>query len=689
LSCARALQAVLVLATALPAHAEGPALSVTPSFAASATVSTADAVRLTLSRPLAAGEGRLAILVGTTDWTDLFAMRGTAVTFTPGPVSLPAGATEVAAYVVTAGGEWREVGRFPLTVQPRAVTPRALTPALDLSVKAQLREAHRPETNAPPRATFQDFAFQAALEADGSRGETTRKASFKIVGTTYANEALRFEDLGASAPAVDLAGYGVQIGQGRARLAAGGVTLSVHRHLMNEFETRGTSGTLPIGRAATVTLAAASGTKVVGWQNPLGVGVPAHRFVTAALAVEALPSKPGALRLEAGLLDGSVLPLSSYNQGSIEDAAESRGAGVRLGATALAGRLRLDGSLSRSRSALAPDAGLEAGLPVVPDAEVQADARFGRAELDVLRDLAVSPGAPLTLTLTAQHERLDPLYRSVGAEMQADLQQEALGAALTLGEGSAQFVHTRSRDNLGGVASLLTTRTRQDALDVSLPLGGLLAGGGPSARFLPQLTYGLSRVHQKGDAVPENSDFNASHVPDQMDVSHSAGVQWQGALSVGYSLTASRQDNRQPGRERADFAHQTHQVALGLTRGEGLEASLELQLETGRNEEVGQTDRLRRIGLTLNRRPPRGFGVTAVVGAAWSDASGADRDGRTLEGDLQASWRAVLRPGRKAPAATFYLRGATQRALVHNPSLQVLDDRAAWQLGAGLNLSAF
>src|SRR5512134_763665 len=130
----------LTLLAVSPARAEGPALSVTPSFAAHAAVSTADAVMLTLSRPLAAAEGRLAILVGSTDWTDLFTVRGTAATFTPGPVSLPAGTTEVTTYLVGERGEWRELGRFPLTVIPRSATPRALKPALDLGVKAQLRE---------------------------------------------------------------------------------------------------------------------------------------------------------------------------------------------------------------------------------------------------------------------------------------------------------------------------------------------------------------------------------------------------------------------------------------------------------------------------------------------------------------------------------------------------------------------
>lgn len=680
---------VLTVLAALPARAEGPPLAVTPGFAASAPVSTADAVMLRLSRPLVAAEGRLAILVGTTDWSDLFTVRGTNATFVPGPVALPAGATEVTAYLVGPRGEWRELGRFPLTVKPQTATPRALQPALDLAFKAQLREGHRPPGNAPARAAFRDLTFQAALDADGSDDARTRKAGFKVVGTTYANEALRFDTLGAAAPQVDLASYGVDIGRGRARLAAGGVSLSIHRHLVNEFETRGSIGTLPLGRAATVQLAAVSGTQVVGWDNPLGVGVPAHRFFAGSLGVEAVPSQPGALRLEASLIDGSVLPLSSYNQGSIEDAATSRGLGLRLAATGLAGRLRLDGSLARSRSALAPDPGLEAGLSVVPDTPVEADARFARAELDLLKEVAVSSSLPLTLTLTAQHERLDPLYRSVGLELQADLQQEAMGARLALGEGNAQFVHSRGHDNLGGVSSILTTLTRQDALDVSLPLAGLLASGRSAARYLPRLSYALSRVHQYGLAVPENADFTASHVPDQMNVSHAAGVQWQGAFSLGYALTASRQDNRQPGRERADLVQQTHQVSLGLTRSEHLEASLELQLERARNEEVGETDRLRRIGFNLNQRLPRGFGLTAVLGAAWTDAEGADRDGHTFEGDLQASWRAVLRPGRKAPAATLFVRGATQRAQARNPALQVLDDRAAWQVSAGLNLSAF
>ena len=490
----RAVLAVLIALVPRVARPEGPPLAVTPAFGAARPVSTADAVMLTLSRPLAAAEGRLAILVGVTDWTDLFTVRGTIATFAPGPVAFPAGATEVTAYLVGPRGEWRELGRFPLTVTPQTATPRALKPALDVALKAQLHESHRPEDNAPERSTFQDLSFQAALDAERSDDTRTRQGSLRIVGTTYANEALRFDELGAEAPPVDLAAYGIELGRGRARLAAGGVTVSVHRHLLDELESRGTMGTVPLGRAATVRLAAVSGTNLVGWGNPLGVSTPEHRLLAGTLGVEFVPSRPGTLLLEAGLLDGSVLPLDSYNQGSIQDAATSRGVGLRLAASGLGGRLRLDGSLARSRSSLAPDAELESGLSVVPDSEVDAGARFARAEIDALKDVPVTPSLPLTLTFSAQHERLDPLYRSVGVELQSDVRQEALGAVLTLGEGSAQFVHTRGEDNLGGVASILKTLTRQDALDVSLPLGGLLASGRRAVLPAPGHLRALTRA---------------------------------------------------------------------------------------------------------------------------------------------------------------------------------------------------
>lgn len=668
-----------------PARAEAPPLAVTAGFG-TAPVSTADPVMLTLSHPLGPGEGRLAAFVGTTDWSDVFTVRGTTAILTPGSSALPAGTTEVTAYLVTPQGEWRELGRFPLTLTAPAATSRALKRALDLAFKAQLAEDHRPDANAPPRATFQDLSLQAALEADASSQTYTRKASIKIVGTTHREEALRFKTIGTEAPPVDLAGYAIGLGQGRARFSLGGLSSGSHRHLMNGFQGRGATATLPLGRPGQLTLAAVSGSQIVGWDNPLGLDTSAHRILLGTLGVEFMPARPGALRLEASLLQGSVLPLANYNQGLVRDAATSRGLGLRVVASQGSGRVRLEASLARSRFQSAPDPELESGLPIAAEAPTQADARYAHAEIDAL-SLGAGGRLPFTLTLTAQHERLDPLYRSVGVQVQADLQQNLLGAGVRLGEGSLRFVHTRTEDNLDRVPSILTTLTRENAVEVSLPLSSLLSSEGQPA--LPLLTYSLAQVRQFGAGLPPDSDFAASQVPDQLSVSHTAGAQWQWESgSFGYSLTASRQDNRQPGRQAADFAQQTHQLSFGFVRQERLDASLELQLESSENQELHQTDRLRRIGLNLNPRL-RGLGLTAVVGASWSDAAGAERTARNLDADLQAWWRLGLRAGRKAPSTTVFVRWATRQARVSNPVLRVDDDRAAWQLSAGLNLSVF
>jgi hypothetical protein len=663
-------------------------LSVTAAFGAG-PVSSAGALTLTLSRPLSPAEGRLAVLVGTTDWSDFFTFRGTTAVFSPGALALPAGTTEVAAYLVTPAGEWRPVGRFPLSVvQPAAVT-RTLKRTLDLAFKAQVGEGHRPEDDAPPRATFQDLALQAVLDAARTGKGNARKASFKMVGTTDPASALRFSALGEAAPQMDLAGYALGLEQGRARLALGDLTSGTHRHLIERFQARGAAARIPLGPPADLTLAAFSGSQIVGWDNIVGLDTGAHRILLGTLGLELVPARPGSLRLEASAVDGSVLPLANYNQGLVRDAATSRGLGLRLTAKDSSGRIRVDGSLARSRFENASDAQLEAGLKVAGDAAGDASARYARVEVDPLR-LGEGSRLPLAVTLSAEHERVDPLYRSVGVAARADLAQNTFGAGLRLGEAALQIVHARKEDNLGHVRSILTTLTRQDGLQLSLPLASLLGSEDQPATSLPLLSYALARVRQHGTGLPPDSDFAPSHVPDQLSVSHTAGAQWQlESVSFGYSLTATLQDNRQPGREAADFAQQTHQVTFGFVRSERVESSLDAQLERSESRERSETDRVRRLGLTVNGRLGHGFAVTAVAACAWNDAEGAPREGRNLEADVQASWRLGWRGKEKAPAMTFFVRGATQRARTRTAIEVIEEDRAAWQLSVGVSMSAF
>src|SRR5262249_39421635 len=110
-------------------------LAVTASFVGKNTVTPDEPVELTLSRPLAAAEGRPAVLVGATDLTGLFAAQGLSLKYSSGALPLPAGETVMTVYVVTLDEEWREIARFPLRVVARrasrpdaAAAPAAETP---------------------------------------------------------------------------------------------------------------------------------------------------------------------------------------------------------------------------------------------------------------------------------------------------------------------------------------------------------------------------------------------------------------------------------------------------------------------------------------------------------------------------------------------------------------------------------
>jgi hypothetical protein len=83
-------------------------LKVTTGFAGKDSIAQDEPFELTLNRPLSTGDGRLAILVGTTDLTDLITLEGMRLRFVPQALMLQPGETEVVVYLIGADEEWRE-----------------------------------------------------------------------------------------------------------------------------------------------------------------------------------------------------------------------------------------------------------------------------------------------------------------------------------------------------------------------------------------------------------------------------------------------------------------------------------------------------------------------------------------------------------------------------------------------------
>src|SRR5215471_6871850 len=77
------------------------------------------ALTFTLSRPLPAAEGRLAVLIGQTDISNLLTPTGDSdsLSYLPRILPLPAGESPVKVFLVTPSEEWRELTQLTLRVK--------------------------------------------------------------------------------------------------------------------------------------------------------------------------------------------------------------------------------------------------------------------------------------------------------------------------------------------------------------------------------------------------------------------------------------------------------------------------------------------------------------------------------------------------------------------------------------------
>ncbi|HEU0174348.1 MAG TPA: hypothetical protein VFV58_08785 [Blastocatellia bacterium] len=624
----------------------------------------------TLNRPLPATEGRLAVLIGQTDISNLLTPTSDndSLSYLPRILPLPAGESPVKVFLVTPTDEWREITQLTLRVktpspagatqeQPGSQAGAAKTasakkynfaPSLTLGMKSQMTESHFPESNRPPRPTFADMTLQASLKSEMTNGWFGNQMQFDLAGSSFQKDALRFSSLGDNAPKVDLSSYLMQFQLSKAKLQVGSVTFGTNRQLINSFGSRGVTLSIPLGKRADFSLAAMNGTSVVGWDNFLGLDRRKHQILSATLGFEFIGERPGGLRLEAGALSGSLQPISGFNQGVINDAEQSKGGSLRLIASDKAQRFKLDAGFTRSLFNNPTDPLLNQNQPVVPVKETTRSARYVDASVALLKDLKLSEKKKANLTLNVHHEQVDPLFRSVAATTQADRLQNAVELTGAVGEITATASYQRFHDNLADIPSLLQTLSQQYTAAVSVPLASLWADGNDGANqssrsiWLPRLAYNMNRIHQFGRAFPLNAGFNdPSQVPDQISTNHDFNSEWQFTKwRLAYHFNQSFQDNRQVGRALSDLRNQIHGVAIGLSPHTAFDLNFDLNIEDAKNFETARIDRTLRAGLNTNWRmtPRMTINVTASNTLA-GDLAGRITRNRSVEFDTQWSYQ--------------------------------------------------
>jgi len=674
------------------AQPPGRELTVTASFAERSSVTRHEPIALHLNRPLQPEEGKLAVLVGATDVTNLFTATAEALSYAPDALPLPTGDTELTVYLVSSHNEWREIARFPLRVlAKRGFERAAVIPALNLSNKSQVAEGHFPDAFRPPRVTYQDFTSQVNLQTEHVRSRSSVRSQWSVVGTSYRKEALRYGEKGEKAPPIDLSGYLLQVQESGLQVSLGHVSHGRQRHLISGYGSRGALLSATLSGRADLSFAAVNGTGIVGWENFLGLKERDHRILSGTFGVEALPRRPGALRLEASYVDGSLLPRNPFNQATINDAEKSRGVGLRLVASTMGQRIQVEGGFARSRFTNPPDPFLAQGTEVVPVKETARNARYWDLTLGVLRNVSLSPNLPANVTIHHRHERVDPLYRSVTAYVRPDFVENAFEVQSNVGVVTTQFSHNRSEDNLDEIPSILKTKTRGNAFNLGLPLASLFGTVAGPRRWLPLATYSYDRTHQFGATLPTHGGFSRAHVPDQVNHIHTATLDWQAARwRFGYRFSYALQDNRQESREKADFVNRTSTLSLGLIPFGTLNLNVDVAFEGAENKEINRSDHTQRYGLNLSLQTTKSSALNVNLSTTLSgdDAKTSERQNSVVNLEWSLGF-GFGRGERKLLKGQLFLRYAWQEGRSEDRIFGFADSTKNWSVNTGVNLSVF
>jgi hypothetical protein len=338
--------------------------------------------------------------------------------------------------------------------------------------------------------------------------------------------------------------------------------------------------------------------------------------------------------------------VSSFTQSAIVDAEESAGGTVQISGALPNQRLRFVSGFTRSRfENPARDPELLGNLVARRPLLETRGARFVEASAVLLQNARLIVGPAATVTVGLRDERVDPLFRSVAAQVAADRQQDAVDATISIGPITAQLSQSRNRDNLGRVASALTTLGLASTASVAVPTAQLLGVRSRSALF-PMLTMALNRVHQFADGIPPGGAFRPSDLPDQLNSIADVSAQWQvGRLRLAIRSNGVNQDNRQEQREKADFASGVRVVSLGATLGSRGDISVDAADEFQTAKERSETTRVRRVTLngciSSSRDDQRSWRAVAVAHAS------ADRRGDNEHGPARGNLAELPAAGRK------------------------------------------
>jgi hypothetical protein len=645
------------------------------------------AIRLSGSQ--AASSGRPAFLIGRQDLTSLFEATADGVyRYTNGTLPLPSGVSVLKVYWVSDDNRWQLLGEWPLRIlTPGGFEQASWTPRAELSGQGQLDESFSGDAQGSPRGDhYEDASYQLGLESEHRRGDLAIDGSVNLTGVSYRPQALRFGEKQEQAPKLDLSDYRMGIAKGNATLIQGHVNFGSQPLLLDNLASRGLTYQHQFGQAVRFGLTAQHAQRIVGYDKLAGFDDADNRIIAASLGVELIPSRPGALFAELLYLSGRRLNALSFDVGEVADAERNSGYGLRIGGQSEDGRLHGALDYARSRFDNPNDPIISSGQGIVEVTETTDDAYAIDLNYRLLEGDPVSDW-PLSLSIGYRTQRVDPLYRSMTAFLAADRKSDNWHLDGQIGRISMQWEGVRSEDNLDDIPSILKTRTEESRFNLAIPLASIHGDG--NNRLWPQnMSYALQRTHQFGI----NQAFDdPSQIPNQYSVSHQLGFNWAFTdWNLDYNLNYAVQDNRQPGREQADFVNRGHNLNIGLRVTE----SLMLSFGIGRTEASDLEAALDRFtdnySFDVDWQVDSSWNLSGNFGITRDDDSEGSEESENNQAQMQLGYRFELSgpAGGKLPGQA-YLRANYAGTRSTNTTFGLDSEGLNRSVHAGLSLSLF
>ncbi|MCW8997364.1 MAG: hypothetical protein OQK04_01430, partial [Kangiellaceae bacterium] len=581
------------------------------------------------------------ILIGETDVSSLFRWQDNHLSFA-GDAPLPSGENELTVNQLV-NNNWTTVGSIPVQILTSGGFKQASwTPRLEVGLNSQLDERTSGDAVESERPTFTDITASIGLTSHHENNNLELNSNINLLAVSNREQAVRFAQENQNASKLDLADYQVSMKRSNHRLILGHTNFGNNPLLIDGLSRRGLSWQFASESNVTFNGALLSGTDIVGFDNFTGLADHDEQFVNAfGFGFTTFADSRISLRVEGTFLDAERKPIGNLGIGEIASAEKSRGIGLKFTASDQENLLSSELIIGLSHYSNPQDESLSFGDELVELETSSALAYNFNLSYVLLKQWQTPWHTPFSLTINASKNKAEPFYQTLAAFVQANVESELVGGQYKLGKLSGNFSTQLAQDNLDNIVSLLTTRTENDSFTSSFPLAEILNESEEefsSSSWLPTLDYNYQSTHQYALNSPleEISGFNGtSHLPDQVTRIHTLISNWQiKQHSFALQSSESTQDNRQIGRENADFDNQQHTLSLNVQQDESTSWSFSLGRNRQKDIEANKVQFSKSVTLSYNWQSDTGLAISANYGLTKDDDSLGEAENNSTNADI-------------------------------------------------------